>query len=163
MDGSSSPCREVDKAEPKPKLGLYLSEDLAGDVLGNVEEEDDACPLEGGLVDVVRLSLIPICRGFLLLELDVDGSTAGEVGVDARAASREAPALTNNKVDESMNDIRLRFSRLSRVKDLPVIIDVSRSIRCMGCSPRTHKTKYPRRNRGRDCREYEGKGKRTKV
>ena len=97
MEVSSSPCREVDKAEPEPKVELYLLEDLAGEALGNEEEEDDACPLERGLVDMVRLSLIPICRGFLLLELDVEGSTAGEVGVDARAASREAPALTTNK------------------------------------------------------------------
>ena len=100
MEVSSSPCREDVKAEPEPKVELYLSEDLAGEALGKEEEEGNGCPLEGGLVDIVRLSLIPICRGFLLLELDVEGNTAGEVGVDARAASREAPALTTNKDDE---------------------------------------------------------------
>lgn len=100
MEESSSPCREVDKAEPEPKVELYLSEALAGEALGKEEEEGDGCPLERGLVDIVRLSLIPICRGFLLFELDAEGSTAGEVGVDARAASREAPALTTHKDDE---------------------------------------------------------------
>lgn len=79
-------------------MGWYFSEGLAGEALGYDEEADDeACPFEGGTVDVVRLSLIPICRGFLLVELDVKGSTAGEVGVDARAANREAPSRRDGR------------------------------------------------------------------